>query len=45
LANPVGSIMEKLDQSELLESFRVNGIYLSVGEAVAHISSLWYAQA
>jgi sulfate transporter 3 len=45
LANPVGSIMEKLDQSELLESFRVNGIYLSVGEAVAHISSLWYPQA
>ncbi|XP_059457464.1 probable sulfate transporter 3.4 [Corylus avellana] len=44
LANPVGSVMEKLEQSQLLESFRVNGLYLSVGEAVAHISSLWYPQ-
>ncbi|KAF3950578.1 hypothetical protein CMV_023692 [Castanea mollissima] len=44
LANPVGSVTEKLDQSEITESFGPHGIYLSVGEAVAHISSLWRAQ-
>ncbi|XP_050383783.1 probable sulfate transporter 3.4 [Argentina anserina] len=45
LANPVGSVMEKLQQSKTLESFGSNGVYLTVGEAVADISSLWKAQA
>ncbi|XP_068302833.1 probable sulfate transporter 3.4 [Pyrus communis] len=44
LANPVGSVMEKLKQSETLESFGLNGLYLTVGEAVADISSDWKAQ-
>lgn len=44
LANPVGTVMEKLDQSELLDSFKLSGIYLSVAEAVAKVSSLWYPQ-
>lgn len=44
LVNPVGSVMEKLHQSEVLESFRVNGLYLTVAEAVADISSLRKAQ-
>ncbi|KAJ6715236.1 SULFATE TRANSPORTER [Salix viminalis] len=41
LANPVGSVMEKLHQSQMLDSFGLNGIYLAVGEAVADISALW----
>lgn len=45
LANPVGSVMEKLQQSKTLESFGSNGVYLTVGEAVADISSLWKARA
>ncbi|KAF5466641.1 hypothetical protein F2P56_016547 [Juglans regia] len=44
LANPVGSVTEKLDHSGILQSFKLNGLYLSVGEAVVHISSLWKAQ-
>ncbi|CAL5443987.1 unnamed protein product [Camellia sinensis] len=44
LANPVGNVMEKLHQSNILESFGANGLYLTVGEAVADISSLWKAQ-
>ncbi|OAY36783.1 probable sulfate transporter 3.4 [Manihot esculenta] len=44
LANPVGSVMEKLQKSEVLESFGLNGLYLTVGEAVADISSLWKSQ-
>ncbi|XP_022843864.1 probable sulfate transporter 3.4 [Olea europaea var. sylvestris] len=44
LANPVGSVMEKLHQSNILESFGLEGLYLTVGEAVADISSLWKAQ-
>ncbi|KAH7547310.1 probable sulfate transporter 3.4 [Ziziphus jujuba] len=44
LANPVGSVMEKLQQSKVLESFGLNGLYLTVGEAVADISSVWKAQ-
>lgn len=44
LANPVGNVMEKLHQSNVLESFGLNGLYLSVGEAVADISSSWKAQ-
>ncbi|KAI7986132.1 putative sulfate transporter 3.4 [Camellia lanceoleosa] len=44
LANPVGNVMEKLHQSNILESLGANGLYLTVGEAVADISSLWKAQ-
>ncbi|KAL0354708.1 UNVERIFIED_CONTAM: putative sulfate transporter 3.4 [Sesamum radiatum] len=44
LANPVGSVMEKLHQSNVLESFGLEGVYLTVGEAVADISSPWKAQ-
>ncbi|KAJ6706340.1 SULFATE TRANSPORTER [Salix purpurea] len=44
LANPVGSVMEKLHQSKTLDSFGLNGIYLTVGEAVADISALWKSQ-
>ncbi|KAH9714529.1 putative sulfate transporter 3.4 [Citrus sinensis] len=44
LANPVGSVTEKLHQSKVLESFGLNGLYLTVGEAVADISALWKAQ-
>ncbi|XP_058728964.1 probable sulfate transporter 3.4 [Vicia villosa] len=44
LANPVGSVMEKLHESNILESFGMKGLYLSVGEAVADISSPWKAQ-
>ncbi|CAI9757746.1 unnamed protein product [Fraxinus pennsylvanica] len=44
LANPVGSVMEKLHQSNILESFGLEGLYLTVGEAVADISSLSKAQ-
>ncbi|KAA8541827.1 hypothetical protein F0562_022979 [Nyssa sinensis] len=43
LANPVGNVMEKLHQSNILESFGLNGLYLTVGEAVADISSQWKA--
>ncbi|CAA0834636.1 Probable sulfate transporter 3.4 [Striga hermonthica] len=43
LANPVGSVMEKLHQSNILESFGLEGLYLTVGEAVADISSSWKA--
>ncbi|KAF5957093.1 hypothetical protein HYC85_004318 [Camellia sinensis] len=43
LANPVGNVMEKLHQSNILESF--GSLYLTVGEAVTDISSLlWKAQ-
>ncbi|KAB2612741.1 sulfate transporter 3.4 [Pyrus ussuriensis x Pyrus communis] len=44
LANPVGSVMEKQQQSKTLEAFGLNGLYLTVGEAVADISSEWKAQ-
>lgn len=44
LANPVGSVTEKLHQSKVLESFGLNGLYLTVGEAVADISALWKAR-
>ncbi|KAI9161513.1 hypothetical protein LWI28_018151 [Acer negundo] len=45
LANPVGSVMEKLHQTKVLEAFGLNGLYLTVGEAVADISSAWKPQA
>ncbi|XP_022992190.1 probable sulfate transporter 3.4 [Cucurbita maxima] len=41
LANPGGNTMEKLHKSDALERFEFNGLYLSVGEAVKDISSLW----
>ncbi|KAI3521624.1 hypothetical protein L1887_11095 [Cichorium endivia] len=41
LANPGGSVMEKLHNSEILESFGLEGVYLTVDEAVADISSAW----
>ena len=41
--NPVGSVMEKLKQSEILDLFRTNQLYLTVGEAVTDISSSWKA--
>ncbi|CAI9773630.1 unnamed protein product [Fraxinus pennsylvanica] len=43
LVNPVESVMEKLHQSNILESFGLEGLYLTVGEAVADISSSWKA--
>ncbi|KAG5104119.1 hypothetical protein JHK82_041089 [Glycine max] len=44
LANPVGNVMEKLHKSNILDSFGLKGVYLTVGEAVADISSIWKAQ-
>ncbi|KOM44542.1 hypothetical protein LR48_Vigan05g214700 [Vigna angularis] len=44
LANPVGNVAEKLHKSKILESFGLKGVYLTVGEAVAEISSIWKAQ-
>ncbi|XP_073271688.1 probable sulfate transporter 3.4 [Primulina huaijiensis] len=43
LANPVGSVVEKLHQSNVLASFQMEGLYLTVGEAVVDISSSWKA--
>nr|DAD44730.1 TPA_asm: hypothetical protein HUJ06_002960 [Nelumbo nucifera] len=44
LVNPVGEVMEKLHRSRILESFKLNGLYLTVGEAISDISSLFKAQ-
>ncbi|KAL7618161.1 hypothetical protein Lser_V15G01335 [Lactuca serriola] len=44
LTNPVGSVMEKLHKSNTLESFGSDGLYITVGEAVAHVSSSWKTQ-
>ncbi|KAL6559866.1 putative sulfate transporter 3.4 [Orobanche gracilis] len=44
LANPVASVMEKLHQSKILESFGLEGLYLTISEAVDDISSSWKAQ-
>lgn len=44
LANPGGSVMEKLHQSNILDSFGLEGVYLTVNEAVADISSSWKSQ-
>ncbi|XP_058005323.1 probable sulfate transporter 3.4 [Hevea brasiliensis] len=44
LTNPVGSVMEKLQQSKVLESFGLNGLYLTVEEAIADILALWKSQ-
>ncbi|CAI0422658.1 unnamed protein product [Linum tenue] len=45
LVNPAGSVMEKLHQSEVLEAFGVNGVYLTVSDAVSDISALWKSEA
>ncbi|KAG6422230.1 hypothetical protein SASPL_118795 [Salvia splendens] len=44
LVNPVGGVMEKLHHSNILELFESEGLYLTVGEAVAEISSSWKAE-
>ncbi|KAJ0440770.1 putative SLC26A/SulP transporter, STAS domain, sulfate anion transporter, STAS domain superfamily [Helianthus annuus] len=44
LANPGGTVMEKLHQSNILESFGLEGVYLTVDEAVSDISSSWKSQ-
>ncbi|KAL8232390.1 hypothetical protein R6Q57_002168 [Mikania cordata] len=44
LANPTGSATEKLHRSNSLESFGSNGLYLTVGEAVANIQLSWKAK-
>ncbi|CAN1317409.1 Probable sulfate transporter 3.4 [Linum perenne] len=44
LANPGGSVMEKLHQSQVVEMFGLNGMYLTVADAVSDISSLWKSQ-
>ncbi|KAL6537547.1 putative sulfate transporter 3.4 [Orobanche minor] len=44
LVNPVGSVTEKLHKSNIWDSFGLEGLYLTVGEAVADISSSWKAQ-
>ncbi|RDX63224.1 putative sulfate transporter 3.4 [Mucuna pruriens] len=44
LANPVGNVVEKLHKTKILDSFGLKGVYLTVGEAVADISSSWKAQ-
>ncbi|XWS11894.1 hypothetical protein CRYUN_Cryun37aG0044000 [Craigia yunnanensis] len=44
LVNPVGSVMEKLHHSKILESFGMNSFYLTVGEAVGDISASWKPQ-
>ena len=44
LTNPAGNVMEKLHQSNALESFGSQGLYLSVAEAVADIPSTWKYQ-
>lgn len=41
LANPVGNVMEKLFNSNALEAFGLDGLYLTVSEAVDDISSSW----
>ncbi|CAF2127784.1 probable sulfate transporter 3.4 [Brassica rapa] len=43
LVNPVGSVMEKLQKSKIIESLGLSGLYLTVGEAVADLSSTWKA--
>ncbi|KAL9272695.1 hypothetical protein AKJ16_DCAP19737 [Drosera capensis] len=43
LVNPSGTVMEKLHESKNLESFGLQRVYLTVGEAVADISSDWKA--
>ncbi|KAK7255332.1 hypothetical protein RIF29_28739 [Crotalaria pallida] len=44
LANPIGNVMEKLHHANVLDSFGVKGVYLTVAEAVIDISSSWKPQ-
>ncbi|KAK6941545.1 SLC26A/SulP transporter domain [Dillenia turbinata] len=41
LVNPVDHVTEKLQLSKALDLFNTNGLYLTVAEAVAGISSTW----
>ncbi|KAK4781199.1 hypothetical protein SAY87_017305 [Trapa incisa] len=41
LTNPVASVMEKLHRSKTLDYLGLDGLYLTVGEAVSDISSQW----
>ncbi|GAB2269425.1 Probable sulfate transporter 3.4 [Dionaea muscipula] len=43
LVNPSGTVTEKLQESKVLDSFGLQGVYLTIGEAVADISSDWKA--
>jgi sulfate transporter 3 len=43
LVNPVGTVMEKLHKSKIIEALGLSGLYLTVGEAVADLSSTWKA--
>ncbi|CAN0858544.1 Probable sulfate transporter 3.4 [Linum grandiflorum] len=40
MANPGGTVMEKLHISKALEHFGTDGLFIAVGEAISHISSL-----
>ncbi|GMH14255.1 hypothetical protein Nepgr_016096 [Nepenthes gracilis] len=44
LVNPAGNVMEKLHRSKVLESFGLQGVYLTVREAVSEASSSRKAQ-
>ncbi|XP_006826848.3 probable sulfate transporter 3.3 [Amborella trichopoda] len=39
LANPLGEVMGKLQRADQIQSFGTDGLYLTVGEAVASLSS------
>ncbi|KAF3441934.1 hypothetical protein FNV43_RR15850 [Rhamnella rubrinervis] len=41
LVNPLGNVMETLQCSKVLDLFQFKGLYLTVEEAVADISSYW----
>ncbi|XP_010487443.1 PREDICTED: probable sulfate transporter 3.4 isoform X1 [Camelina sativa] len=43
LVNPVGTVMEKLHKSKIIDALGLSGLYLTVGEAVADLSSTWKA--
>ncbi|CAN1317417.1 Probable sulfate transporter 3.4 [Linum perenne] len=40
LSNPTSSVMEKLHMSKTLDLFGSDGLFVAVGEAISHISSL-----
>ncbi|TYH16691.1 hypothetical protein ES288_A05G135500v1 [Gossypium darwinii] len=44
LVNPVGSVMEKMHKSKILESFGMSSMYLTVAEAVGDIAASWKPQ-
>ncbi|KAI3802695.1 hypothetical protein L1987_30836 [Smallanthus sonchifolius] len=45
LANPTGSVMEKMHRSNSLDLFGSNGLYLNVSEAVTDIKLSWKTKA